>query len=77
MVYNSGGTLKSYRNVAGKRWTTIYDATPHLTAIQDPFNRRTSWVFDAGTGKIRRIQDRAGRITPVNWHLATCMCRQK
>ena len=63
--YDSTGVLRTISNRAGVRWTLTWDAAFDLVqAIQGPFGRRTSFVYNA-SNFVRRIMDPGGRITTL------------
>ena len=56
-------TILDYvQNLAGVRWTVMYDGGNKITRIDGPFSRTTTFVYD-DNAMIRRIVDPAGRIT--------------
>ena len=63
--YDSTGLLRTIRNRAGVRWTLTWDAGLDLVqAIQGPFGRRTSFVYNASSF-VKRIVEPGGRITSL------------
>ena len=70
--YDNTGVLRTIRNRAGVRWTLTWDAGFDLVqAIQGPFGRRTSFVYNASSF-VKRIVDPGGRIT-----IADGQCQQR
>jgi len=66
-VYGSAATgpapLLSISNPAGATWTLSYDASNRVSSVSDPFARRTTFSYDATSGKITSILDPFGRRT--------------
>ena len=63
--YDNTGVLRTIRNRAGVRWTLTWDSGFNLVqAIQGPFGRRTSFVYNASSF-VKRIVEPGGRITSL------------
>jgi len=58
--------LKSIQNPAGSIWTVSYDANSRVSAITDPYARRTTLTYAPTGGKISAIQDSFGRQTTIS-----------
>ena len=58
--YDNNGILTSAKDQCGLTWT--FNSSSPLSYIQDPFNRRTTYLYD-GAGNLSGIEDPFGRLT--------------
>ena len=58
----SFGLMSRMRDVNGNRWTMAFDGGGRIESITNPFQKRTTLVYDSNDF-IQRIVDSAGRIT--------------